>query len=187
MVDNVEPTFDVTTARKLTYKIGASSASLTRASGISGTGTTYADTDAELKPGESLLLGTIAKPSGQAVYIFMASATDTQSMISGTSSSTTARVGLYHSGTSNAYIYNATTSLYYVKFDGKVTANEDITTINNVNYYVGVVRPGQIVKFAMTSKNTTFTSAVAGSTYSLPSGWGTAGDAVDTMYKNYFN
>lgn len=189
MEDNALPRFDATTTvyRRLSYETGATNATLTRASGIGGSNNTYTATSVVLLPGESLVIGTISKPTNGGVYVFSVSATNTQSMISGTSASTTASVGLYHSGTTYAYIYNSTSTQYYVKFDGTVSTNEDIATINNVNYYVGVVRPGQIVKLSMTAKHTTFTSAAAGSTYSLPSGWGSSGDAVDTMYKNYFN
>lgn len=133
-----------------------------------------------LQPGESVIMATVVRPT-DTEYVFTASATAKTIDANG-------KIDILFHGTSEAFIYNNTTSSYYIKFDGTMqTTQSNISTINSENYYVGVVRPGQIVKVPMSAKgNGTISTAVASSTYSLPTGWGSSGDSVDTMYKNYF-
>lgn len=169
-----------TVAYSLSYTIGSVDMTTTTAlNDFTFTATGFSNSKLTLSPGESIVMGTIPKTSN-VEYVFETSATASTTNANGT-------IAILFNGTDDAYIYNNTTTNYYVKFDGTISATlEHINTIDSVNYYVGIVRPGQIVKIPMSAKSTTFTTAVAGNTYSLPTGWGSANDSVDTMYKNYF-
>ncbi len=159
------------------------------------TSVTLTNSSVTLLPGESVVMATVVKPT-DTEYIFTTSATATSVDNSG-------RIGILFHGTSSAYIYNNTESTYYIRFTGSMTATQtNISTINSINYYVGVVRPGQIVEIPMSNKGTGVVAvAKAVSTYSLPTTWTnvndttvtytlssstTEGTNVDTMYKNYF-
>ncbi len=83
-------------------------------------------------------------------------------------------VMLIEAGTSRAYIHNTTANSYYVRFGGTYTgSNSNIQTLANnpgvdnttYNYYIGVLRPGQIIEVPMSAVGT-ITSILAGSKYS---------------------
>ena len=148
-----------------------SSLSVSTKNDFSYSASTLTNTTLTLYPGESVVMATIAKPSNE--YVFTTSA-------SASSSSASGAIAILFNGTTDAYIYNDTTNSYYVRFTGTLLNELDyISSINNYNYYIDIVRPGQIIKLPMTTKGTLETS-LATDTYSWPSGW----DAIDSAFKS---
>ena len=64
----------------------------------------------------------------------------------------TQTVGIVETGTANAYLVNtSSTTSYYVRFTGTCVTNENVVSDGDYNYYIGILRPGQIVEIPMTT------------------------------------
>lgn len=96
---------------------------------------------------------------GESVDVISLNVTD-RSYVSGVVASTTVStesdLTIINNGTTNAIVVNySTTNSYYLKLSGKHTGTNFKTYDGeNFTYYIGVVRPGQILKLSMTETAT---------------------------------
>lgn len=124
-----------------------------------------------LQPGESIVFGTATTSSTKNVVVTGQAVT--------TSTTAANTLMLINNGKSSAYIINntdktATPQSYYVRFTGELVTSvanieeADVTsgsTTTTHNYYIGIVRPGQIISIPMSSAGT-LDSIVASGNYS---------------------
>ena len=137
-----------------------------------------------LLPGESIQVATVA--TANKIYI------------SGTCSATSvvvpSEVTIINNGTKNPYIvnYNSSTS-YYLRVGAKLSETDfpDFVVQGDYSYYIGILRPGQIIKLSfesateielgtndLISTNTEYNSTLLTSTY----GWDATAVGVLTSY-----
>ena len=109
------------------------------------------------------------------------------------STSMTAPTGveIINNGTNDAYIVNYSSASYYLKLQGVVTGSkfEQFDDDSNYSYYVGIIRPGQIIKVAMSKVATIgnddkITIDLTYESGDLPNSWSVKAKAALT---NYFN
>ncbi len=112
------------------------------------------------KSGDSFTHSTKILQPGERVVFAKATVTDSKSIfVSGNAYANQvakpSELSLVNSGSKDAHIINNTTSAYYVSFSGTVLATKDyIFTDSNMNYYIGIVRPNQVVSVPMTAMGT---------------------------------
>ena len=109
-------------------------------------------TTVSLQPGESIEFATATTTETNHVIVKGYASSSSVQQASG--------VMLINNGTEEAYLINYTENSYYIRFSGAVDSeNENFksgsVTINgntsNHTYYIGILRPGQIVPVAMTA------------------------------------
>ena len=111
--------------------------------------------DVVLEPGESIVFAS-------ATLISLASQTNRYRVtnkiyVGGQAKATSSadpsqEIKLINSGNKNAFLINRSeTASYYVSFTGTVSSIDNVFTYNFVNYYIGIIRPGQIVSLPMTT------------------------------------
>ena len=148
--------------------------------GFVQSGTTYTSTTLSLLPNESAKILSFNISNTDNELVFTASA-------SGQSVRTNTSIDIVNEGTEFAYIVNNSTNSYYVRFTGSVdTSVPNIETIDDYNYYIGIVRPGQIVKLNMSGNSIVqFETIQATDTFTSTTleSWGTQ---VQTIFENYF-
>lgn len=93
---------------------------------------------------------------------------------------------LINNGKSSAYIVNNSNSSYYIRFSGTYTGTDaNIFKTTNYNYFIGIVRPGQILTVPMSTSGT-FSATVATDNYSASTlstaGWEASAIALMTKY-----
>ncbi len=141
---------------------------------------TFTSTSLSLQPNET------AK-----IVSFNISNTDNELVLTGSangqSAMTSTQIDIVNEGTEFAYIINNSNNSYYVRFTGTVETDvPNIENISNYNYYIGVIRPGQIVKLNMSGNTVVqFETILATDTFTSTtlSSWGTE---VQSIFENYF-
>ena len=125
--------------------------------------------DITIAPGEKVYLTTITVTSANN-YNF------SNYTLTGTVASTTVDVLLANENTGKAYlINNSATVSYYVRFSGTVSADYLYNEGGNT-YFVGLIRPGQVIPVDMTAIDTQCTvETIADTTGSLPASVWTTG------------
>ena len=86
---------------------------------------------------------------------------------------------------------NNSTNSYYVRFLGTLnTTNTKFETIGNYNYFVGIVRPGQVISVSMSAgENLTLSLIQATDEFddnliqTMTSSWG---ESATQIFENYF-
>lgn len=111
-----------------------------------------------LNPGESKMFATatmLATSETSSAKTFGTKKIMLAGTISGTATDSDAAV-LLEEGTGNARIYNPTESTsFYVRFKGTLNSKpSNIKTYGNYNYYIGILRPGQILNIPMSEMGT---------------------------------
>lgn len=131
-----------------------------------------------LLPGESIMIATIATTEPLIV-----SATCTASNVT-----TPNDIEIINDGTSNAHLVNYTENSYLIRFSVVVTGAH-IETFSNKSYYIGVLRPGQILNISMSSNATVEKIDLQGRDYDeqILKGEGWTERAVINRYNDYFN
>lgn len=115
------------------------------------------DTDRVLLPGESVDLITLNTTGTTGKFI-------TTGTISTSSVSTESGITIINNGTDYAYIVNYSSNAYYLKISGEHSGtsfeyyNSDGT--DDYTYYIGIVRPGQIIDLTMADAGTITTIKV---------------------------
>lgn len=147
----------------------------------SGGGYQFSASNLTIQPNETIKIASVTI-STNGYLTFNSSAV-------GRSSETSTTINIIDEGTSGAYIINNSTSSYYVRFTGNMETSSvpNIATINGYNYYVGVVRPGQVVKIPMTTSSSVTLETIldTGSyTSATLTSWGTQ---VQQIFDAYFN
>lgn len=100
-----------------------------------------------LLPGESIVLGSV---SGVDSSMAIRGSVEAENSVVPDS------VIIVNNGEDSAYILNASTNSYYIRFDGTLDGTyKNIKPIDGYNYYIGILRPGQIMKISMQEKATT--------------------------------
>lgn len=150
---------------------------------------TYTSSTLSLRPGESAVIGSVATTSKQVV-------------VTGTATATTRAnantLMLINDGKNSAYIMNGSSTSYYVRLNGTLafadsnyaTTLANFINSNGYNYYIGIIRPGELIKVPMTTKatnGTTINSIVASGNYTdtTLSSWSIS-DNIKTAMNNYF-
>ena len=135
-----------------------STVTLTKAGEFTVSGTTFTDTSVILNPGETTVFATATiNSAGTQVTTQVSEKTTKTEIYSGTALvsglATATRMSdpsdllLINSGKSSAYLINYGTSSYFVKLSGDFAGtNSNIYSASDGNYYyIGVIRPGQIL------------------------------------------
>ncbi len=139
--------------RQEAYSTETSVITLTPALHFSKTGTTItADNTITLKHGESIVFAT-AKTT-QTSHVVVNGNASASSVV------TPSSLMIINSGKTSAYLINHTSNSYFVRFSGTISSDAKFE-VGNVtvgdtqythNYYIGVVRPGQIIPVSMLAK-----------------------------------
>ena len=114
-----------------------------------------------------------------------------QSSASGSTATSLNTIEIVNEGTANAFIVNNSTNSYYVRFLGTLnTTNTKFETIGNYNYFVGIVRPGQVISVSMSAgENLTLSLILATDEFddnliqTMTSSWG---ESATQIFENYF-
>lgn len=95
--------------------------------------------DLTLLPNEIKLIASYTGEIDNEIYVQLTSLTNTENVPNG--------VELINAGNANSMIVNfSDTNSYYVRFDGTLTSAQDnITTAEGYNYYIGILRPHQVL------------------------------------------
>ncbi len=121
--------------------------------GFSRSGDTFTNSSAKLKPGETILVATMPLTftinNGYVRYAMQYLDSSTPSVNASASNNDT--IDIMFEGTDNAYIINNSDSAYFVRFTGTTMQNTGILTDGSWNYFIGIVRAGQIQKIPMSS------------------------------------
>ncbi|MBR6779351.1 MAG: hypothetical protein IKM43_04355 [Clostridia bacterium] len=146
---------------------------------VSYTGTIY--------PNESVVIGT-ATTTANINYLFGYNITGTTSTPSG--------IEIVNEGTTNASIVNYSSSSYYVRFGGTLSETNNVIKSGSYNYFIGIVRPGQILDIKMSATGTLDIIKVEGNySSSTLTGWKTTAgatsstttpDDIKTAFEEYF-
>lgn len=113
---------------------------------VSNNAVTLTNNDLVINPNEVLEIGTITVDSTEQIIVNASVVATTENAPSG--------VLLVNSGKSNAYLINYGDACY-VRFSGTLTGTySNILNQDGWNYYLGIVRPGQIIDLDMTSTGT---------------------------------
>jgi len=114
--------------------------------------------DITLQPGESVVFGTATTSQTNHINV--------KGVATATTIEQPSSVAIVNNGTADAYIVNNTSNSYYLRMAASEGVSQDnfelgSSIINEVSsthyYYIGIVRPGQIIKVSMTT-NATITS-----------------------------
>lgn len=160
--------------------IGVETSSVVASEGFTKSNTKFTGANLTLLPGESVQFATLTVESGVKVRVVgSAKATDLTEINS---------MELVDNGKSTAYFINYSANLYYLRFNGSLStgSNEMVYSASaSDHYYVGIVRPGQIVPVKMTAKATTITKIEATGNFDVSklSGWN---ETVKTKITNLF-
>lgn len=153
-------------------------ASPTMFNGFTKSGSQYTAT-LTLQPGESCKILTTAVGANDVdkMLTFVSTAEATQTTAPNTIDIVNEKSG------NDAYIINNSQNSYYVRFSGVYAGNNDnIVNINGWNYYIGIVRPNQIIDLPLSSTSTLETLQ-AGETYNTTDM--TWSDATETFNDYY--
>lgn len=141
----------------------------------------YTSRTLSLKPNESAKILSVEIANTDNELVFTKSA-------SGSANRTDNQIDIVNEGTQFAYISNDSTSSYYIRFGGIVDSSvPNIEQVDGFNYYIGIVRPGQIIRLNMSgSTQVTIDIIVASDTYTTNtlSSWGSE---VQALFEEYFN
>ena len=134
-----------------------------------------------LLPNESVEILTFTASAGVEMLV--------QASASITTSSAANSLMLVKGGVAQKYIVNYSENCYFVRFDGTIPNGEsfdDVVTVDGYNYYVYVVRPGQIIETSSTA--TAIKSVLVGETFDsaalVSAGWNSS---IITHLQNYLN
>ena len=149
-------------------------------------GTTFTSSTLRLLPGESAKVVEITL-SNTVDGLSLSSAT-----ASGASASVSTTVEIVNEGTSSAFIVNNSTNSYYIRFAGTLaTTDSKIQSTGGYNYYIGIVRPGQVISLSMSAgNNLAVDSILATNEYddttnqTITTSWGAN---IAELYSNYFS
>lgn len=147
----------------------------------SGSGYQFRATNITIQPNETVRVASVTITTN-GYLTFNSTAT-------GSSSATSTNLDIVDEGTSGAYIINNSTSSYYVRFTGNMETGSipNIVTVNGYNYYIGIVRPGQVVKIPMATSSSVSIETIADTgtyTTSTLSAWDTQ---IQEIFDTYFN
>ncbi len=114
-----------------------------------------------IQPGESVWFAGL---SGDHALSLATNKILVQGTATATSTSEAEDLTLVDNGKSTAYIINNTENSYYVRFTGTITSSVaianvevgDVTTVSSCNYYIGIVRPNQIISVPMSEEGTLY-------------------------------
>lgn len=134
--------FDASNCYQLSYTtnqtVSLNSASVKN--GFSYSGGTFSSSNT-LRPNEQIVVATIYCSVDYMLLVRYTSVGSTND---------TPQIDAINEGSNNAYIYNPTDKSYYVRFVGNLKTNLPyIKQINGYNYYMGVVRAGQLVNIPL--------------------------------------
>ena len=147
----------------------------------SGSGYQFAAADLTIQPNETVKIASVTiSTNGYLTF---------NSTAVGSSSAVSTSINIIDEGTSGAYIINNSTSSYYVRFTGNMEASSvpNVVTIDGYNYYIGIVRPGQVVKIPMTTSSSVKLETILDTgeySASTLNSWGTQ---VQQIFDEYFN
>lgn len=140
----------------------------------------YVSSSLSLKPNESAKILSVVISNTNNELVFTMSA-------QGASNRVDNRIEIVNSTSQYAYISNSSTNSYYVRFTGSVDSSvPNVERIGDYNYYIGIVRPGQIIRLNMSSNTpSTLTTIVATDTYTSNTlaSWGSE---VQALFEDYF-
>ena len=152
------------------------------ANGFSASGNVFTNADLTLQPGESIVFATLTISSDVKLFTSATAVT--------TSTADADGLMLVDSGSENAYLINyASDKSYYVRFTGVIDSEnypDDFQTVSNYNYYLGIVRPGQVVSVPMTTKGVVY-AIEAGENYSADALKDAQGTWDSTIIKKFTN
>lgn len=76
---------------------------------------------------------------------------------------------LINGGKLNAFMVNNTEKSYYVRFSGTLSGSQEnmFTVASDYNYFIGIVRPGQIISIPMTASGTLEATEVVNEVFSV--------------------
>ena len=167
-----------------------SSITLTASTELEYNNSTKQFVNLSLQPNESVVIYTFTKPTRAEILLSGYVEADLEDID---------EVQLINSGVSQNYIVNySTTNSYYVRFNGTVTESTNlgvqvVTEGDGYNYFITVVRPGQILKVASDTTQIKFLDVEnlfdSSETGSLAE-WLTEGEnltEVRQAFDNYFN
>ena len=159
--------------------------------GFSRAGNTFSNSNLKLKPGESIKVASIELSStitnGYVRYALQYLNSALPSVNSTASANNS--IDILFEGNLNAYIFNNTDTNYFVRYTGTSETNNNVVTDNGWNYYIGIVRAGQITKIPMTNVNgkiaVEYIEVPSVYTSSTLSSW-TNSQTVLSAYERYF-
>ena len=140
-----------------------------------------------LVPNASALIGTIAQQ--QTVSSVPRTMDRFVNNCSISAPSTTDTVGIVNAGTSSAYLVNASDKSYYVRFTGTCTDLTNVVKDGSYNYYIGIIRPGQIIDMPMSETGVVNNVIEATGSYSSSTlnGWGLSSSSqVLSSFETFF-
>ncbi len=157
----------------------SSLANVSFASNFSANDNAYSNAQCSLAPNERVKVATITINTTNEIRISGSTATGTANADNS--------ISLVNEGTSQAYIVNASANSYYVRFGGTLKTPGSSFVVSGQNYYIGIVRPGQVLAVPMTATGTMDTIVATGAyTSSTLSAWSVP-NAVKTAFEAYFN
>ena len=142
----------------------------------------YKNVNYVLNPGETVEFATAILSETKNIY-FSGTANSNKTL-------TNSKILLINNGKLNAFLFNNTENSYYVRFSGEMSGTQTnvFTVDNDYNYYIGIIRPKQILSVPMTEVGTLSEILIeADGIYSAAtlSSWNTA--AVQKMSKYFSN
>ena len=136
--------------------INSEAVSLTYAvtyNGFTRAGNTFSNSNLKLKPGEAIKFASIElSPTISNGYVRYALQYMNSSLPSvNCTASANNSIDIMFEGSARAYIINDTTTDYFVRFTGTSDTSSNVVSDNGWNYYIGIIRAGQIAKVPMTN------------------------------------
>ena len=125
-----------------------------------------------LQPGESIVFATATTTQSNQVVV--------KGYATSNSVASTNSVLLINNGKEDAYVVNNTTDSYFLRIGGTIDSsvkNFSVGSTDELNYYLGILRPGQIIKVPMTEQGSLSSGdvLVVGETYNsqnlITAGW----------------
>lgn len=130
--------------------------SVTAASGFTKgvLGDTYTNANVVLKPGDAIVFGTVLTSATKDIYV--------AGNVYTNKAATPSTIMLINSGKTNAFMINYSENAYYVRFSGALSDAQTnfVTVSGDYNYYIGIVRPGQIIPISMSGAGTLYETLI---------------------------
>ncbi len=147
-----------------------------------------------LKPGESLKIAEIRGLTNSRYVRYELTYQNSTQPSTTARASTNNTIDVVNEDSNNAYIINNSSSSYFVRYNGTSSTSTDIRLSGGYYYYIGIVRPGQIVKIPLINASSTrivLQNIVAPDTYvdgasGTLSSW-TTDSTILNAFRTYFN
>lgn len=158
---------------------------------FANSGNTFTNTSYVLAPGERVKVATFTVTSTKECNFSNICFSGTT--VSGSSKAADNSVNFVNEGTSQAYIINNSTSSYYVRFTGSLISTDSrFAVIGVYTYYIGLIRPGQILAIPMSDTESAAMSVIEESdgiyTSSTLNSWeADESGQLHQLFEAYFN